>query len=264
VWAIILSLVFHAGLLYMAGDWLRESSLRTHEGPFVVSLMSVVPDPQPVAQEAPRLEEREAPREEPEATTRVEQPPEPTAGAPEAPMLEVPVEEPIESPLTEPVVGESTAAPAEVVQPVRRDVAGEASRRLMEEMEALPQLPEVLSSPAARAASPSQSEARPGAEVGIEGPVGERGLLYFEKPIYPTWAKESGIEARVRFEFWVSSGGNVIRIHTIRKCSYPELESLARQALSRWRFEPLPRGREREERGEVPIIWDLQRGVSSN
>jgi protein TonB len=221
--------------------------------------MSVTPDPQPVAQEAPRLEEREAPREEPPEAPQAEPSPEPTAGVPEAPQLETISEEP-----TEPVMGESTAVPAEIIQPVRRDVAGEAARRLMEELEVLPQLPEVLPSPATRAVSPSRMEARPGAEVGIEGPVGERGLLYFEKPIYPTWAKEAGIEARVRFEFWVSSGGNVIRIRTIRKCSYPELESLARQALSRWRFEPLPRGREREERGEVPIIWDLQRGVSSN
>ena len=31
----------------------------------------------------------------------------------------------------------------------------------------------------------------------------------------------------------------------VRKSAYPEFESLARESLARWRFEPLPRGQER-------------------
>ncbi len=150
------------------------------------------------------------------------------------------------------------------IAPARMDIAGDASMRLLEQMTDVAQLPRTVTPERANTPTSRDSVLRPGSSAGIEGDLGERGLLYYENPIYPDWAREGGIEAEVRFRFWVSSAGHVVRIQAVRKCAYPELESLARQALAQWLFEPLPRGEDKEEWGEVPIIWRLERSEADN
>ena len=263
IWAILFSLIFHAGLLYLAGDWIGQRTLDTPEGPFIVSLVSIVPDPAPTEREVPRSRELEIAETEHPPDAHIEKVlSEPVEGLPDAPLLEPMDEGPTPPTLIEVARGESTAADSGVLPPKRRDVAGEAAERLIEQLETLPRWPQIVVSMPSEVEVADYPEARPGAEFGIEGPLGERGLIYFEKPHYPTWAKEKGIEAALRFAFSVSPEGNVIRIQTLQKSACSELESLARQAVSRWRFEPLPLGQERIERGEVPIIWDLRRSGS--
>lgn len=260
IWAITLSILLHAGLLYLAGNWIGQHRLRTVEAPFVVNLVV----PAPVARELPRpREEATAETSSPPIARLEEVVPEVGAGIPAAPLLEPVPEPPITPPLREPQRGESTAAEAGVIREARRDVAGEASKRLLEQMDTLSWLPLAPAPRRSPTESRKQPGMHPGAVAGIEGPLGKRGLVYFEKPSYPQWARQAGIEAQVRFRFWVSSQGNVFRILALKKSAYPELESLARQALARWRFEPLPRGEEREEWGEVPFVWELRRSGSA-
>ncbi|MBD3337185.1 MAG: TonB family protein [Candidatus Eisenbacteria bacterium] len=96
-----------------------------------------------------------------------------------------------------------------------------------------------------------------GSAAGITGPLGQRRLVHMELPEYPAWARRQGIEAGVRFRFWVSPDGHVIRVETIQRSGYPELESLGRDALMHWKFASLPHGQFQEEWGEVPILWRL-------
>lgn len=279
-WALLISVALHAAAFYFADELLEVKPLRTVQSPFLVSL--VVPEPET---RAPAEETSETP-EKPEAATTAELEPaqeqrevadeevaaephapvlekaeEELAGEPDAPALETPESErPQAEQLEQPPRGDSTLVEPGPPGVVRRDVAGEAARRLLEEMESVTPLPRSLGEQSTEGEQrPLPEDAPRGASAGIEGPLGERGLLYVEYPPTPAWAQEAGIEAEVRFRFWVSPAGNVIRIRAVRKSAYPEFESLAREALSRWRFEPLPRGAQRDEWGEVPIIWRLQR-----
>lgn len=259
IWSLAVSLALHAALLFLAGDWFANQRLATIEAPFVVNL--VVPEEAP-AQEAPREALPDQPQEQdlprPLETAREV---EAGSGVSEVPVLEaVPEPEvPIHEALIEPPRGDSTLDVPREIAPARIDIAGDASMRLLEQMTDLAQLPRTIDPAPGISAQARNPLAQPGSAAGIEGDLGERGLLYYENPVYPDWARETGIEAEVRFRFWVSSAGHVVRIQAVRKCAYPELESLARQALAQWLFEPLPRGEEKEEWGEVPIIWRLER-----
>ena len=262
IWAIMISLLLHVGLLYWAGGWLGMQRLRTLDSPFVVSL--VAPEQPVVTREVPPVREADAAPTEAHTMPAAEvTPPDGGPGVPEAPVLDETPPPPITPPVTEPVRGETTKVEPELAPPPRRDVAGEATRQLFEQLDELPATPRTLPPIERTGEGEPIVTARPGRTAGIEGPLGERGLLYSEDPPYAEWARVAGIEAEVRFRFWVSSEGNVIRILAIRKSGYPEFESLARAALARWRFEPLPRGQNREEWGEVPIIWQLERPGST-
>ncbi len=137
----------HAALIYFIGSFLEQRSLRTPEGPFVVNLVAVSPDPPPTEQE------QSAPQQHPAAES--ERPPEPSPatidesapGLPDAPPLETPPDIAIATPLIEPAYGESAAVDSAVVKTVRRDIAGELSRKLLEEMETLTHLPKEVLSP---------------------------------------------------------------------------------------------------------------------
>ncbi len=261
-WALLISIGIHVALLYFASDWIERSPLRTPASPFLVNLISAPPREEPT--EAPASPQPEAARPQ-AARPAANLEPEAVAGpgVPDAPALEPePQPEPPPSPVVEPVRGDSAADAQAEAEPPRPDVVGDVTRRLLEEMERLADAPRSLGArpaPADRRERPAQ---RLGSAAGITGDLGERGLLYLEQPAYAEWGRRMGVEAEVRFRFWVSAAGYVVRIQTIRKSAYPEFESLAREALSRWRFEPLPRGQEREEWGEVPFVYELRSSES--
>jgi periplasmic protein TonB len=260
-WALLISLLLHGGVLYFADDLLSGEPLRTVPAPFLVSLLPPEPEApaREVAEAAPETTEQTAPT----IAEAIPEPVEPTAdGDPEAALL-APREpdEIVPEDLEQPPRGDSSRVAHDPPVRVRRDVAGEAVRQLIEEIEAAVPVPRSWDE-AGEGEEPAAEQILPrGASAGIEGPLGERGLLYVEYPPCPAWAQEAGIETDVRFRFWVSPAGHVIRVRAIRKSAYPEFESLAREALSRWRFEPLPRGAERDEWGEVPIMWRLRRAM---
>ncbi|MFH1144175.1 MAG: TonB family protein [Candidatus Eisenbacteria bacterium] len=257
VWAITISIVLHAALLLGAGGWLKLQP-RPVEMPFVVSLLPPGADaPGETVSFPPR---RPVPPAEAGAPSEGA-----VTGSSKAPAVQVLESIPeiadraavIEVPQSEANAGGPQAASRE-----RRDVVGEATAQLLEQTNMEETLPIGPLAPAAPVTQPSSRGSRTGAAAGIAGPLGGRGLLYDERPQYPSSGSREGIETEVRFRFWVSPSGNVLRVRTLRKSGHPEFESLAREALSRWRFEPLPPGQERQEWGEVRMIWGLPQGAA--
>ncbi len=255
LWALACSLALHAGLLYLASDWVARQALRTPPRAFVVNL--VVPLPESAPDESP-----EPPRPEPVATPARRSPAEPMPpgqpgrGVPHAPRLEPAAEPPVALELPVPVRGESTQAPEAVAAPPQPDAAESMAERLLEQLEAVA-VPRSLGEVERRDVARPEPARRLGSAAGITGELGQRGLLYMEQPEYAEWGRRAGVEAQVRFRFWVSADGHVVRIQAVRKSAYPEFESVARAALARWRFEALPRGQSHEEWGEVPFKYEL-------
>ncbi|MBU1701150.1 MAG: TonB family protein [Candidatus Eisenbacteria bacterium] len=151
----------------------------------------------------------------------------------------------------------------EMILPAPDEVSPERNEDILNALqkELLSRSSPALELPQGRTSTPSGGgEGVPGAlgsSAGITGPLGQRTLRHLELPEYPAWARRQGIEASIRFRFWVSPEGDVIRIETIHRSGYPELESLGREALLHWLFAPLPQGEFQEEWGEVPILWRL-------
>lgn len=256
-WALLISVILHVALFYFADELFTVRQLHTIQAPFMVSL--VVPEPEPAVRESPPVETESEPPEESEIGPEPESGPEPALGDPEAVLTEeVPVEPIVDAEMEQPQLGDTVAVLPETPAIVRRDVASEATELFLKELETITPLSTRWENSGEGDPPDPDSAAPLGATADIEGPLGERGLLYLEYPPCPLWAQKAGVEAEIRFRFWVSPDGNVIRVRAIKKSSYPEFEALARQALGRWRFAPLPRGAEREEWGEVPIIWRLQ------
>lgn len=99
---------------------------------------------------------------------------------------------------------------------------------------------------------------RVAADEGVVGPLGARGLLYHEKPPYPAWARQLGLEAEVRFRIWVDPAGMVTRIDILSHSGSGELDDIARDTLRRWRFSPLPADApDEDEWGVVPMSFTL-------
>lgn len=77
--------------------------------------------------------------------------------------------------------------------------------------------------------------------VEIEGPLADRKVVAYEIPEFPQWAKDQGVlEANVAIRFWVDKNGNVLPNMRVEHTSgYGQLDRLAMDSLSRWKFAPL-------------------------
>lgn len=71
----------------------------------------------------------------------------------------------------------------------------------------------------------------------IEGPAGDRSLVYREQTDYPEWAEKKGIEGNVRIKFWVDPDGKISLTNLMGSSGYPELDVYAEQVLRKWLFE---------------------------
>lgn len=90
------------------------------------------------------------------------------------------------------------------------------------------------------------------------GPIENRNILYAEIPEYPAWAQSSGIEEEIRMKFWVDPEGNVNNITVIKKSSYFAFESLAKDALAKWKFSPLDKNVQQiQQWGEIVVKFML-------
>ncbi|MBN2070909.1 MAG: energy transducer TonB [Candidatus Krumholzibacteriota bacterium] len=98
--------------------------------------------------------------------------------------------------------------------------------------------------------------------IKLSGPVADRDLLQYDLPAYPEWAKKSGIESSVMLHFVVLPDGRIKENILIdRSSGFEEFDSGAKNALSGWRFESLPRGAVSEQWGK--IVFDYRLGGSS-
>jgi len=76
-------------------------------------------------------------------------------------------------------------------------------------------------------------------DVEIEGPAGDRKLIYREPLDYPDWAKEKALEGTIRIKFWVDPDGKIVLTNIITSSGSPELDLYAEQRFRRWAFEPV-------------------------
>jgi TonB family protein len=82
----------------------------------------------------------------------------------------------------------------------------------------------------------------------MEGPLKYRKILKLELPPYPRWAEEQGVEASVSFRLWVDPKGRVKDNMYLEKASgYSELDHLAKEALMKFVFVPLPGDQPQED-----------------
>ncbi|MCM8761901.1 MAG: TonB family protein [Candidatus Omnitrophica bacterium] len=74
-------------------------------------------------------------------------------------------------------------------------------------------------------------------DVEIEGPAGERVLIYREPVEYPGWAIEKAMEGNIRIKFWVAPDGKIVLTNLITSSGYPELDLYTEQRFRKWVFE---------------------------
>jgi TonB family protein len=77
------------------------------------------------------------------------------------------------------------------------------------------------------------------AGVDIEGPAGDRGLVYRQQADYPEWAQEKDIEGNVQIKFWVDPDGKIALTSLLGSSGFPELDVYAEQIFRKWLFEPV-------------------------
>ena len=110
---------------------------------------------------------------------------------------------------------------------------------------------------------PQEPEARRavmGKVMGIQGPVGERKIVFSQLPTYPAWAKQQGIEGDVLLKFWVSPEGLVSNVEILRFSGFRDFDERAARSLRNWRFEPLAMDEARVEQwGTVPFKFRLEK-----
>ncbi len=80
-----------------------------------------------------------------------------------------------------------------------------------------------------------------GKKIHIDGPAGERALLYRpEPPRYPGWwLKDIRYTFDMRLKFWVSPSGKVSNVKVLTSSGYPEIDLVGVRYLRGWRFEAL-------------------------
>jgi TonB family protein len=96
----------------------------------------------------------------------------------------------------------------------------------------------------------------------IEGPLKYRKILKMELPPYPRWAEEKAIEAAVSIRLWVDSKGIVKDNMYLEKTSgYNELDYLAKEALMKFIFVPIPKDQTQEDEwGVATFRFELVKG----
>lgn len=90
----------------------------------------------------------------------------------------------------------------------------------------------------------------------ITGPLSGRRIIFQVLPPFPDWAREKGIFATVVLAFYVRHTGvvNVNKTTVERSCGYSQLDTLAREALDQWRFEPLDPSTG-EQNGKITFLF---------
>ncbi|MBK8871765.1 MAG: TonB family protein, partial [Elusimicrobia bacterium] len=93
----------------------------------------------------------------------------------------------------------------------------------------------------------------------ISGSVANRAILFQVLPKLPDWAKEKGLFAIVRIEFFVRHTGevNINKTNVVQSSGYPSLDATTMEALNQWRFIPLddPAQKGKEQVGTIKFIF---------
>ena len=85
----------------------------------------------------------------------------------------------------------------------------------------------------------AQSEIRTKSNEIIEGPIGERKLIYKEPIEYPDWAEKNSIEGNIKIKFWVKADGKISETEIITSSGYPELDVYTMNKFMKYLFQPI-------------------------
>jgi len=130
-------------------------------------------------------------------------------------------------------------------------------------------VPTLASAPAPKATSASAEPANTGAVSGrrtlsgasIAGPIADRPVLSYRKPVYPDWAKKEAVGGSVTLYFIVRPDGTVKENVLVQQTAgFEDFDESARTALKAWRFAPLAAGRTGEQWGTITFHFRLQEG----
>jgi len=93
----------------------------------------------------------------------------------------------------------------------------------------------------------------------LMGPIADRPVLAYTKPIYPDWAKRDGVEGSVTLYFVVRSDGSIKENILVQKTAgFEDFDESARNALRVWQFAPLSGGRTGEQWGTITLHFRLR------
>lgn len=93
----------------------------------------------------------------------------------------------------------------------------------------------------------------------LAGPIADRPVIAFTRPVYPEWAKRDAVEGSVTLYFIVRPDGGIRENILVQKTAgFEEFDENARTALRQWRFAALREGRTGEQWGTITFHYRLR------
>lgn len=93
----------------------------------------------------------------------------------------------------------------------------------------------------------------------LAGPIADRPVVAYTRPVYPEWAKRDAVEGSVTLYFHVRPDGGVQENVLVQKTAgFEDFDENARAALRAWRFAPLGGGRTGEQWGTITFHYRLR------
>ncbi len=97
------------------------------------------------------------------------------------------------------------------------------------------------------------------AGASLSGPIADRPIVSYRRPVYPEWAKRELVEGSVTLYFVVLPDGRVKENVMVQKTAgFADFDESARVALLAWRFEPLTAGKTGEQWGTITFHFRLR------
>ncbi|MGH7724538.1 MAG: energy transducer TonB [Candidatus Eiseniibacteriota bacterium] len=93
----------------------------------------------------------------------------------------------------------------------------------------------------------------------LAGPIADRAVMSYRKPVYPEWAKKDLVEGSVTLYFVVRADGSIKEnVLVQRTAGFEDFDESARVALRAWRFAPLTGGRTGEQWGTITFHFKIE------
>ena len=93
----------------------------------------------------------------------------------------------------------------------------------------------------------------------LAGPIADRPVVAYTRPLYPEWAKRDAVEGSVTLYFIVRPDGGIRENILVQKTAgFEDFDENARTALRAWRFAALREGRTGEQWGTITFHFRLR------
>jgi TonB family protein len=120
-------------------------------------------------------------------------------------------------------------------------------------------LPSSAATPAGTSRGGDAAARRALAGAMLAGPIRDRPVVSYVRPVYPEWAKRDAVEGSVTLYFVVGPDGGVRENVLVQKTAgFEDFDESARTALRMWRFAALREGRTGEQWGTITFHFRLR------